>query len=278
MQKLLLIDSDFLMYKVCYNQVLTETEIMYGIQNEKTLQETLDLIDWYLEEKIFKPTKADYYIGFLGGTGNYRYLVDKNYKAGRSTERPPYFKEAKQYLVDKYGFVVVDNIESEDAVGITLTRLSTELKQDYNGFWFNYIEPLDVAIIVVKQDHDLDQLTGSFYNPVTAEWTDISKAQADYNLYRQVISGCATDKVQGLFRYGKAKADKVLKDCTTVEELKNAVIAEYIKYYKDSATGLLEYSKTWDLIHILREKEDFIIPEIQSVNKQSVEQQIIPEF
>ena len=276
MKKLLLIDSDLVLYKCCFNTVLSETEQMYGVNNIKTLQETLDLIDWYLEEKIFKPTNADCYIGFLGGEGNFRFNILDTYKSGRSTEKPPYFKEAKQYLVEKYGFVMVDGIESEDAVGITLTKLSTELKEDYNGFWFNYVEPLDAAIIVVKEDHDLDQLTGSFYNPRSDEWTNISEWQADYNLYRQVITGCSTDKVQGLFRYGKAKADKVLKDCTTVEELKNAVIAEYIKYYKDPAMGLLEYSKTWDLIHILREKEDFIIPEIQYI-KQNVEQ-IIPEF
>jgi hypothetical protein len=87
MNNLILVDGDFILYKVCPNKVPSETERMYGVTFEKTLQETLDLVDWYLVEKIFKPTNATEYIAFLGGTGNYRYSVDKNYKEGRTTDK-----------------------------------------------------------------------------------------------------------------------------------------------------------------------------------------------
>ena len=116
--RICLIDGDHIPWKICPNPVLTETEVMYGVNNVKTLEETLQGIDWYVTEKILKPTQADSYIGFLGGKGNFRKLLTDSYKGGRTEDRPPFFQEAKQHLVDKWGFHIVDNIESEDAVGI----------------------------------------------------------------------------------------------------------------------------------------------------------------
>ena len=270
MKKLLLIDSDMILWKTCPNSTLSETEQMYGVNNTKTPQETLDLIDWYLEEKIFKPTKADCYIGFLGGERNYRYSIDSGYKAGRSTEKPPYFKEAKQYLVEKYKFVVVDGIEAEDAVGITLSaNMLPTTSVELWGQSFN--------IIIVGQDHDLLQLPGIHYNPVKDEWKDVSKEQALYNYYHQILTGCTTDKVQGIPKVGEKTATKILAPYFAGMDLLNLTYDAYLKYYKTSELAGEKFNLTKDLITILREKEDFIIPEIQYINKQNVEQ-IIPEF
>lgn len=270
MNRLLLIDSDLILWKVVPEKVLSETEKMYGVSNERTLEQICLDMDEYLLNKIFIPTQAEFYIGFLGGIGNFRKEISTEYKANRiDKEFPKYFKEVKQYLVDKWKFEVVNNIEAEDAVGITLDRFTGNHigvlldKGDNSSIWFN--QPLE--IIIVRTDHDLDQLPGIHFNFVKNEWKEISNWEAEYNLYHQVLTGCQTDKVQGIPKIGGVKATKILAECTTLNDLKNAVIAEYTRFYGD-IEGLLQYDKNWNLIHILREKEDFILPEIQSINKE----------
>jgi len=107
MSKLAIIDGDFICYKVCPNSKKQE--------EPKTLQQTLGLVDWYLDEKIFKPTNTEEYIAYLGGLGNFRYSLSDSYKSGRSSEKPPFFSEVRDYLVGKWDFHVVDGIEAEDA-------------------------------------------------------------------------------------------------------------------------------------------------------------------
>ena len=96
MRKTALIDGDFICYKVCPNSKKQE--------EPKTLQQTLDLVDWYLNEKIFIPTNIEEYVAYLGGKGNFRYFFSDTYKSGRSSERPPFFREVRDYLVGKLYF------------------------------------------------------------------------------------------------------------------------------------------------------------------------------
>ena len=258
MSRIILIDSDFVLYRVCPNRVLSETEIMYGVKSEKTLQETLDLIDWYLVEKIFKPTQADSYIGFLGGIGNFRYSVDASYKFGRTLDRPPFFTEAKNHLIDKWGFIMVNGIEAEDAVGVCLTK---------------YPEG-----IIVRTDHDLNQLEGTHYNPVTNSWETISKEQSTYNFNLSLLSGCSTDKVRGLKKgVGIKTAEKLLEGFPTESqfwEVINLYLTEYGEY-----KGIEEFYIQYKLLKILRNKEDFIIPEVCNVTlpKEEVKTKITDE-
>lgn len=255
MSNLILIDADHILYKTCPNRVLSETERMYGVQSEKTLQETLDLVDWYLVEKIFKPTNANSYIGFLGGKGNFRMNISKSYKEGRSDIKPPYFNEAKQHLVDKWGFVLVDEIEAEDAVGICLTK---------------YPEA-----IIVRVDHDLDQLEGVHFNPTNLQWKNILKDEAIYTFWRSMITGCTSDKVKGIVNNRKRFADKVIgkyiPDYYNSPLYMNVILKEYIALYGEYK-GIEQFALNYKLLKILREKEDFIIPEPSEVPTTQVEQ------
>lgn len=161
MGKLLLIDGDFIPWRICPNTV--------GSDLPKTLEQVLEGIDFYMNERILTPTIPDYYLGFLGGKGNFRMSLTPTYKEGRPSERPPFFKEAKQHLVDKWGFVVVNEIEAEDAVGISLTK---------------YPEGC-----IVGTDHDLKQLEGIHYNPVKDLLEPIDARQANSNLAIQLLAG-----------------------------------------------------------------------------------------
>ena len=258
MNKLILIDADLILWRCVPNKVLSKAEIDEGIVSEKTLEQTLDLIDWYVTEKIFKPTLADNYIGFLGGVGNFRYSVDPLYKVGRTSERPQFFTEAKNHLIDKWRFVMVNGIEAEDAVGICLTQ---------------YPEA-----IIVGTDHDLNQLEGTHYNPVTNSWETISKEQSIYNFNLSLLSGCSTDKVRGLKKgVGIKTAEKLLEGFPTESqfwEVINLYLTEYGEY-----KGIEEFYIQYKLLKILRNKEDFIIPEVCNVTlpKEEVKTKITDE-
>lgn len=248
-KRIALIDGDFILWKVCPNTVLTETEVMYGVNNVKTLEETLQGIDWYITEKILKYVNVDGYIGFLGGKGNFRKLLTDSYKEGRSEDRPNFFNEAKQHLVDKWGFVIVDEIEAEDAVGICLTK---------------YPEG-----VIVHTDHDLNQLEGTHFNPVTNSWETINSTQAIYNLSIQLLAGCSTDKVRGLKKgIGPRSAEKLL-DGFPNEALLFEVINLYLKEYGEYK-GIEEFYTQYKLLKILREKEGFVIPGIRQVPTKSI--------
>lgn len=274
MMKLLLIDASFILWKCVPAKIQTADEVaQYGSQQERTFEQVCTEIDNYLTNKIFIPTDASYYLGFLDGEGNFRKQISSDYKANRiGKELPKYFWEAKQYLIDKWKFVKVDGIEAEDAVGITL------LNEVFNSV-DNVFHRSDFEIIIVSQDHDLKQLPGTHYNPVKGEWNTISREEADYNFWKQMLTGCSTDKVRGIPKVGEKTAHKILHeddDKVIRWNLAGLVAKAYDKYFGAEKSSE-EFAKNYHLLKILRDKDDFVVPEIQSVNK-SVEQQIIPEF
>jgi 5'-3' exonuclease len=262
MSRIVLIDGGMLIWKTVPNKVLTETELMYSVNPEKTLQETYDLIDWYITEKIFKPVKPDYFIGFVDSSraNNFRTQVSESYKSNRiGKELPKYFKEAKEYLQSKWGFCMPEGIEVDDALLITENRL----KNDYE-------------IIIACQDKDILFTEGTRYNPVKDEWSTCSNYVEYIAFWKSMIVGDAADFIKGLPGKGEAYFLKLTRTYST-DNLQKLIFGEYLKHFGEYL-GIEEFHKNYKLLKILREKEDFIIPEIQTINKQSVEQEIIPEF
>lgn len=180
MQKIVLIDGGMLLWKTVPNKVLTETELMY-MNPEKTLKETYDLIDWYITEKIFKPVKPDYFIGFVDGSraNNFRTQISESYKSNRiGKELPKYFKEAKEYLQTKWNFSMPEGIEVDDALLITENRL----KNNYE-------------VIIACQDKDILNTEGVRYNPVKDEFL-ICPAHQEYTFFwKSMVVGDTADGV-----------------------------------------------------------------------------------
>ena len=96
---------------------------------------------------------------------------------------------------------------------------------------------------------------------------EYSKNEAEYLFFIQVLSGCPTDKVRGLKKgFGEKSAINKLIGCDNKNLLSN-VLALYIKEYGEHR-GINEFYTQYNLLKILREKEDFIIPEFTEINKQ----------
>jgi hypothetical protein len=243
----LLIDADFILWKILPNKKQTPEEIeQYGDYSQRTLEDIQNGLDWFINDKILTPTNADEYIGFLGGYGNFRKeIAPTTYKANRvDMELPRWFSEAKEYLVGKWGFVKVDGMESEDAVGICLTKYPDS--------------------IIVHVDHDLLQLPGKHFNPNKAEFFEIDDYTANKTFWLQNLHGCSTDCVVGLKKgVGPAKAAKLLENHYTdtfCSEVLRLFIEEYGEY-----NGIINFTKNYQLLKILREKEGFIIPTFTKV-------------
>ena len=81
---------------------------------------------------------------------------------------------------------------------------------------------------------------------------------------------CSTDQVKGIPRVGEVKASNILSG-QTLNNLKSLVLIEYINYFGEYQ-GILEFSKNYQLLKILREKEDFEIPEFTKVINSSEEE------
>lgn len=252
MSSIVLMDGGMLLWKTVPNKVLTETEVMYGIKEEKTLQETYKVIDWYITEKIFKPVKPDYFIGFVDGdrVNNFRIQVSDSYKSNRiCKELPKHFKEAKEYLQTKWNFCMPEGIEVDDALLITENRL----KNDYQ-------------IIIACQDKDILNTQGVRYNPVRDEWVDCNEIREEYTFWKSMICGDQADAVVGIFGKGEKYFEKIVKLYANQGfPLHSIVFNAYIENYGEY-NGIEEFYKNYKLLKILREKEDFVIPELQEVN------------
>lgn len=234
---LILIDGDFILWKTVPNKVLSEKDKESGLKSEKTLQETLDLVDWYINEKIIKPTKATQYLAFIGGRGNFRKKLIQTYKANRTREFPKYFNLVKQYLIEEWGFIESNGFEAEDYVSFVAK---------------NSINPT-----IIREDHDLDQIEGVHYNPTREEFATINKDDAEYNLWLRMLTGCTTDKVPGLPGIGPKKAEKYIKSIPVDVSYQNWILDAYFSQF-GQAEGVYQYSMNYRQLYLLTYSEDFI--------------------
>lgn len=177
---------------------------------------------------------CDDYKGFLTGKGNFRNALAKTvpYKGTRPTEKPVHLQALRDHLVTSWGFVVVDGIEADDAVGIEAYKLEED------------------ESIMVHIDKDLNQFRGHHYNYRKKEKYYVSEFAGWHSFYLQILTGDRIDNIEGLKGIGPAKGAKILKDCTTVEELYEAVLKAYQKHYEEDNIGLKNsVSKALDRVH-----------------------------
>lgn len=161
--------------------------VSYRAKNEEDITTVLNNVDEFVRF-ILNNTSCTHYIGFLGGSKCFRYdiAVTKPYKGNRGPSPDWYIKWGgviKAHLRDKWKFIVVNNIEADDAVSIAAYELRF----------------LDINHIIVGADKDLLQIEGNHYNLRTHQRSFISSVEASKNLYRQILIGDVTDGIEGQF-------------------------------------------------------------------------------
>ena len=144
-------------------------------------------------------------------------------------------------MKSKHGFSFVTYCESEDAVGIQATAHGLEHS------------------IIACIDKDVHMVGGRFYDYRKKEWLVFTREEADYLLYKQILTGDSVDNITGIPRMGPVGAEKAL-DTVGIKDGTSTLAEEVAREYKVrelSYEYLLEQSR---LIYILRERGEVFTP------------------
>lgn len=194
-----LIDGDILVYRIGFASQDTSDRLAIARMAE------------FLEELVMMPEIGDYQ-GYLTGSNNYRNEIAKTapYKGNRTGDKPVHYDLLRQYLATAWGFEVVQEQEADDAIGIAAYEF--EDTEDY---------------MIMSIDKDLDMLRGWHYNFLKNHKYFVDEYDGIVNFYKQILTGDRVDNIVGLKGIGPKKAEKILKDCVTEEDMYNAVLKAY---------------------------------------------------
>lgn len=187
-----LIDSDIVCYRVGFAS---------NDDAESAALDTLDgfITDLMVEHKLDKCMEFEFY---LTGKNNFRneIAVTKPYKGNRKgKDKPVHLQALRRYLVEEWDAVVSDGCEADDLLAIRQTELGDDS-------------------VIVSLDKDLKMVKGWHYNFVKDDLIYITAEEGMKNFYMQLLTGDVTDNIQGVYRCGPRKAEKLLADCKTEQE------------------------------------------------------------
>ena len=187
-----LIDSDIVAYRIAF---------ACKDENEKTAKHRLD---GYLDDILmcgvdntFPDCFVDSWKLFLTGKTNFRkdIAVTAVYKGNRTAPKPDHLQALREHMIKEWGAIVSEGQEADDDVATAGTELGDE------G-------------IMVSLDKDIDQVSGWHYNFVKKQGYYVSKAEALFKLYHQILTGDTADNIIGLKGIGPVKASKILDEST----------------------------------------------------------------
>jgi len=116
-------------------------------------------------------------------------------------------------------------------------------------------------------------------------FTTIDGGTSEYNFWKQMLTGCSTDKVTGIPGAGEVKAKKYLEKMTEVNSdtitYSNWVLDAYVNHFGES-DGIFQFALNYRQLYLLTYNHDFIrevgqipeFPQIQQVIKPIKDEQI----
>ena len=220
-----LIDADFLLFVATHNK--KDEEI-------KSFEEVCEFADNMILD-ILDSTGAQSYIGALTIGKCFRYDIYPAYKANRKgLEKPAFFNELRDYLINKWLFVHHPGLEADDIISI-IARKHPEA-------------------MVCSMDKDLQQIPGLHFNPRTKQVKDVTKSEAELLLWRQVITGDSTDNIKGIPGKGPKFVDVLFKDVTEDSRLYDTVLNTYVDNFGVDK-GIREFYLNYKLVKLIDELE-----------------------
>lgn len=190
--------------------------------------------------------KSRQYVGVIDSGTSFRCSIEPTYKAQRDKtsilEKQPFIYRVRDYLVEKYKFNLVTDIEGDDALAIMNRRFNKYFSVNIKG---QECERLTYKTVIVSIDKDLLQLQGVHYN-MKSYRTDLSSptnasifiddkgkfyATSYKLLYAQMLIGDTADNIKGLKGYGQVAATKLLSPCSNEQECIDVIKEHYKKVY-----------------------------------------------
>lgn len=153
-----------------------------------------------LVRRILLETEAESYKIYIGGSDNFRYEYNPDYKANRKdTPRPTWLEDTRECLVVNHQATICNGQEADDALGIYQCN--------------------NINTVIVGVDKDLLMIPGNHYNFVTSTFREQSQVAAMQWFYYQLIMGDRSDNIFGFDGVARATVPKKLE--TTISQLNN---------------------------------------------------------
>ena len=237
----LLIDGDIICYRVGFASQSTDKET--GLVEADPLPHALHSTKLYVNQIIEDSGCTEYNI-YLTPKTTFRNKVRDDYKANRKDKpKPVHIKAIRDYLINTYKAKVVQDIEADDALGLSQNPYT----------------------IIASIDKDLLMCEGKHYNFVKKDFTNVTKEEGTRFFYQQMITGDTSDNILGIRGLGKVKASKLLKD-TARKDWDNMIIDLYIKEfgYEEGRNRCVQNSQLlWILQRDKQMPMDFSYEQIQ---------------
>ena len=163
-----------------------------------------------LMRQILEATDSEQYKAFLTGRGNFRKIINTEYKANRKDKEPPhYLQDCREYLIREWNAVVSEGIEADDLLGIEQTD----------------------ETVVCSLDKDLLMIPGVHFNWNKVEYTHVDQTLGLRTFYKQMLIGDRSDNIFGVDKIGPVKAAKAIDHLETEQEMFDTVLALYDDEY-----------------------------------------------
>lgn len=220
-----LLDSDIFVYRIAH--AAKNEDSLKAVQ--RTVQTTINNL------LLFDLDVDDYELHLTDGKNNFRNAkaVTVPYKGERKSEKPRWYDEIREYMVNEFEATIHYTIEADDMLAIR----ATELGEDES--------------IIVSLDKDLDQVQGWHYNFVKQEKYYVDYPNAILNLAKQFLTGDRVDNIRGVKGIGPVKAQRLLGELTTWEEMWEVI---------EEKLGTDRAIENGHLLYMLRTRDDEFSP------------------
>ena len=159
-----------------------------------------------LMRQILEATESEEYRSFLTGRGNFRKIINPEYKANRKDKEPPcYLQECRDYLIKEWNTVVSDGCEADDLLGIAQTD----------------------ETVVCSLDKDLLMIPGTHFNWTKLQYTHVDQLDGLRTFYKQMLIGDRSDNIFGVDKIGPVKAAKLIDHLENEVDMINKVFSLY---------------------------------------------------
>lgn len=159
-----------------------------------------------LMRQILEATESQEYRSFLTGRGNFRKVINTEYKANRKDKEPPcYLQECRDYLIKEWNTEVSDGCEADDLLGIAQTD----------------------ATVVCSLDKDLLMIPGTHFNWTKLEYTHVDQLNGLRTFYKQMLIGDRSDNIFGVDKIGPVKAAKLIDHLEDEMQMLNTTLDLY---------------------------------------------------
>lgn len=234
-------------------QGLTLDEVEFEVVKEAepyshalhNLQATMD--------NIMSGSLADDFIVYLTGSDNFRETVATSfpYKGNRDRDdRPLYYQQLRDTLINDYGAVVIGGMEADDA-------LSLAQWEDYKNIPL-LMKEQDAQTIICTLDKDLNMVPGWHYDWVKDKRYWVDDDMGLYSFFNQLLTGDTNDNIIGIKGIGTRTADTILQrvigDDRTVQEAAKDVLEVIRGKYREAEIED-RFEENAILLWMLRERD-----------------------